>query len=361
VTQSYTIHEIGDLQAIRRRLAQHSMAIDRCDLARLKDCYHPDGTVEYRFFDGPADQFADILVGAQTGQPVTLHRTAQMWVQLDGDRANTECYVMAYCQVPDPEGIVKQRFVCGRYLDRLEKRDGEWRLNNRAYVLDSNVNWPGSFAGFPPGPLAHHVPVGGQGAADPGSALLTLAAAKNRHLSKGTTAMSSDQTIANIIAKQEIADLTMAYSRGVDRADEELLKTVFHPDSVMISGVVNDNGHVFAKQICEFIKANMTQTFHSIANQWIEVDGDGAVGETYVIALATSKDEANVLTDTFTGGRYIDRFTRVDGRWGIAERTFVCDWTVTAPTTRVMDSDMYQPLFVQGSMDRSDPVYATWG
>ena len=40
---------------------------------------------------------------------------------------------------------------------------------------------------------------------------------------------------------------------------------------------------------------------------------------------------SSALAERLTGGRYVDRFERRDGRWRIAERTFVLDWMRTRP------------------------------
>lgn len=361
-----TIAQIADIQAVAQRLAQHSRGVDRAEAALLADCYHPDATVDYRFYAGPAQAFATILTDAQRGQPVTLHRTAQMWISLDGDTARSESYVMAYVQAPDSDGAMMQRLVCGRYLDRHERREAQWRLSHRTYVLDTNVNWPGSWEASELSPLGAHVPTGGQGSADTGIALLALAAARNRQDGSGNHDMNtqtdtvSTQVIDEVISRQQIADLTMAYCRGVDRADVELLKSIFHDDSTVVSGAFNGNGQEFAVEICRIVEAVFDQTFHSIANQWIDVTGDSAVAETYVIAVATTSGADADKTETLTGGRYIDRFTRREGIWKFAERSFICDWTRTDKSTRQMDSGMYAPLDLQGSQGRTDPIYRFW-
>jgi len=359
-----TIGDVAAIQAITKRLAQHSRGVDRADAAMLADCYHDDATVDYRFFNGPARQFATILAGAQKAGPVTLHRTAQMWVALDGDRARSESYIMAYAQAPDEDGTVRQRLICGRYLDRHERRDGVWRLSHRTYVLDTNRNWAGAFASSDLGPLANHVPQGGHGAADTGVALLARAAAHNAMSSAGEKTVS--QTIPDpesiaidaIISRQQIADLTMAYCRGVDRADVALLKSVFHDDSVVVTGVFNGGGHDFATEICRIVTETFTMCFHSIANQWIEVDGDRAIGETYVIAASDFACEGG--SEMLTGGRYVDRFERRDGVWKIAERNFVLDWNRTDPPTSSAEG-MYAALDLRGAWGKADPVYAFWG
>lgn len=353
------IGRIGDIHAIRNVLACHSRGVDRADAHLLASCYHEDGTVDYRFFVGPAGQFAEMLTGAQKSQPVTLHRTAQMWIELEGDRAVSESYVMAYASGPDEDGAMMQRLICGRYLDRHEKRRGEWRMTHRTYVLDTNVNWHGGFEAPALGFLGHHVPTGGHGTGDPGIALLGQAAAKSQNSRRGARPVNQpidDDAIDAIVSRQQIADITMAYCRGVDRADERLLADVFHEESTVVSGPFNGNGKTFAAEICRLVKETYEQTFHSIANQWIEVEGDAALGETYVIAVSTSRGDES--TETLTGGRYIDRFERRDGRWAVAERTFVLDWMRNQPSTRQMEGGMYGALDLHGCRGEADPVYA---
>lgn len=352
------IPELADHQAIANNLAKHSRGVDRADKSLLASCYFNDATVDYRFFAGSAVQFAGILTGAQKAGPVTLHRTAQMDIRLEGDRAASESYVMAYASGPDESGTGFQRMICGRYLDRHERRVGEWRLTHRTYVLDTNMNWPGAFTPAGLGPLGSHVPVGGHGSADAGIALLALARAANNKT--GDWPMTYDErTLDAVISRQQIVDVTMAYCRGVDRGDVAMLVDVFHDDATVVSGAFNGNGKHFASEICKLIDATFEQTFHSIANQWIEVDGDGAVGETYVIAAATTRDNGSAgSTDTLTGGRYIDRFERRDGRWAIADRTFVLDWARTETSTRDMAGGMYGALDLHGSRGQADPSYA---
>lgn len=350
---------VGDIQAIRNVLACHSRGVDRADAGLLAGCYHADGAVDYRFFAGPADQFAAILAGAQQEGPVTLHRTAQMWIEVESDAATSESYIMAYAVMPDAEGVPSQRLICGRYLDRHSRREGKWALDHRTYVLDTNLNWPGGYDAPPLGALDSHVPTGGHGRSDPGIALLAQARARNLSERKGTPSMAPQThdpaTLDTIVSRQQIADLTMAYCRGVDRGDSDLLATIFHDDSSVMTGAFNGSGQDFAVEICKMIETNLEQCFHSIANQWLEVDGDSAVGETYVIAVSTTKGAD--ATDTLTGGRYIDRFTRRDGRWGIAERSFVMDWARTEPSTRDMTGGAYAALDLHGRRGPTDPVY----
>lgn len=342
-------------------LALHSRGVDRADLNLLSSAYHPDATVDYGFFSGPAVQLATILTSAQKGQPVTLHRTSNIWIRVTGSRAISESYVIAYMEHQAPEGGAQsgtQRLVGGRYLDALEERDGQWRLAHRTYVMDwninhpSTVNWP-----EPAAALGQFAPRGSQGAADSGRALLAAAAASFKR--RGGTRVSKsvnadDRQIDALLTKQTLLELCMAYSRAVDRGDQELLASLFHDDAVVVSGIVNGRGKNFAEEIVAHVTQNLDRCFHSLANFWFEVDGDKAVGESYVIATFSSNG-----SDTMVGGRYIDSFERRKGTWKFASRTFVTDWNMTHPTTFESDG-MYASLTTRGCFGSTDPVYKLW-
>ena len=149
---------------------------------------------------------------------------------------------------------------------------------------------------------------------------------------------------------QQIADLTAAYCRGVDRADEALLRSLFHDDSTVTSGVFDGNGQQFAVEICEVVRAVFDETFHSIVDQRIEIIGDSAIGETCVVAVLTMSDPERGPSEMLTGGRYLDRFERRNGVWKIAGRRFVCDWNRVDSTTAGQAR----------SLGPDDPVYALW-
>jgi ketosteroid isomerase-like protein len=332
---------------ILNALANHSRGVDRGDASLLGAAYHPGATVDYGFFAGPAETFVAILAGAQKAAPPSLHNSE---IRIAGDHAVSESYVIAYVEDADT-----QRLVFGRYLDRLERRGGEWRLTHRQYVLDGNTNRATTVARADP-PVAHDhfVPEGAKGASDPGRALLAQHEAANRSL-QGAKPMSADaQELDAALSRDAIRRLLTGYCRGVDRGDKALLASVYWEDSTVISGVVNASGPQFANDIIDYVTANLDYCFHSIANEWIEVQGDHAVGEHYIIAQMCAGGQ-----DVMTGGRYIDSYERRDGVWKIKARTFVADWNTSHPKSLELDG-MYEPLKTRGSFGAGDPVYALW-
>lgn len=65
-----------------------------------------------------------------------------------------------------------------------------------------------------------------------------------------------------------------------------------------------------------------------VRSQGWKWDGDTAHCETYCTYLEI---RSNPPRTRRVGGRYIDRFERRDGRWGIAARALVIDWVIAEP------------------------------
>jgi hypothetical protein len=347
-----TPHDLAARHGILNALAQHSRGVDRGDAALLGSAYHPGATVDYGFFAGPAETLVAILGEAQKTAPPTTHRTCNAWIKVSGDQAVAESYVIAH--VEDAE---TQRMVLGRYLDRLAAIGGVWRITHRQYVIEGNTNRANTATrGDGSLDLAHYVPQGGKQAADPGRALLALHAAEIAANAKASAAMTqpADAALADALARAEIHDLCMAYARGVDRADKALLAAIFSDDSTVVTGAVNGSGAEFAEAICDFVESQLDLCFHSVANEWIEVHGDEALGEHYAIAHMVMGGQ-----DVTTGGRYIDRYVRRGGKWLIRNRTFVFDWNTVHPTT-LERAGFYEALNTWGRFGKADPVYAHW-
>lgn len=336
--------------AILNVLARHGRGVDRADANLLGSAYHPDATVDYGFFVGPAERLVATLAGAQKGALPTLHRTANTEVRVAGARAVAESYVIAYAEEAEV-----QRMIFGRYLDRLECREGVWAIAHRTYVLDGNSNLSNTvMRGDPPVAYDYYVPEGGKGASDAGQALIAHHMASTRHLQKAKPMPADAAAFDAALSRDEIRQLVTGYSRGVDRGDKELLTSIFWEDSTVISGLVNASGPEFANGIVDYVVANLEYCFHSVANEWIEVQGDHAVGEHYILAHMCAGGQ-----DVTTGGRYIDSYERRGGVWKIASRTFVADWNTSHPKSLELDG-MYEPLKTRGSFGKVDPIYAHW-
>ena len=132
--------ELADELAIRQVLAAHSRGVDRADGDILRSCYWDDATVSYGGPDGPASAFCDVLPGAIRGYARTAHVIGNVLIDLRGSEARVETYVTAYHYRSVADGPDREMIYIGRYLDRMQRRDGVWRISHRTALMDWNRN-----------------------------------------------------------------------------------------------------------------------------------------------------------------------------------------------------------------------------
>ena len=164
----------------------------------------------------------------------------------------------------------------------------------------------------------------------------------------------------------------------MDRCDLELMKSVYWPDSSESRGIFDGNALEFAAFIVDEIQVLFEATQHAICNVHMEIDGDVAHVESYLLAyhqVKGTKPQVRKLFgskylsqfdwtkvqgtphDLMFGGRYIDRLERRDGEWRIAERTAVMDWNQNGLSTAIWDQGLYNQLPPRGARGPDDPVY----
>ena len=141
-----------------------------------------------------------------------------------------------------------------------------------------------------------------------------------------------DAALQALLDKQAINELLIRYTRACDRVDEASLRSVFFPDAtVQYSGFKGAVSGGFFDWLLGLIKS-MHMTMHMITNVLIEIDGDQAHGETYLLSFKQMTRDGKAY-DRMLGGRYVDRFERRNGVWKIANRQIVFEWNRNDPPT----------------------------
>jgi hypothetical protein len=167
--------------------------------------------------------------------------------------------------------------------------------------------------------------------------------------------MSPDKQarIDAMLDKHEIYECLVRMSRGTDRFDKELFVSGFHADSVVTAGPFVGSPADLFDWAAGFQRNMYTATFHKLHQMHCDIDGDDAHAETYYLFVGCM-GETNLLA----GGRYIDRFGRRDGRWGMTMRNNFVEWTSTAPALGSPLGDI-PGLELNGmpARDRSDASY----
>jgi hypothetical protein len=138
-----TLEELLAEAAIRDVQIRYCRAVDRMDFDLLRSCFHPDASADYGFFKGGVDAFVEMAVKELAAFTGTVHFTGNQLVEVDGDRAWAEHYTTATHRCPaDENGPLRDYVAIVRYVDRMERRDGDWRIARRILILDSSRTDP---------------------------------------------------------------------------------------------------------------------------------------------------------------------------------------------------------------------------
>lgn len=163
-----------------------------------------------------------------------------------------------------------------------------------------------------------------------------------------------DHETRELIDRQQIWDCLQRYARGMDRLDEELALSAYHPGAIEDHGPMIAPCEQFVPDVIGFHRQGELATQHTLANHYCDLDGDVAHTETYVECLSVLPGgKARVGY-----GRFVDRLEKRDGRWGIVSRVSLPTGTIEAPTVDVHAGATYLPgTLVRSARDRSDPSY----
>ena len=139
------LQEMLDEFALRKLVHRYCRAVDRGDLAKLRDLYHDDAEDAHGAFStGSADDFLGALAAARPYIRSMQHNITTVNFAISGDSAEGEVYTIATHTFIAGDRDVDV-VVGGRYLDKYEKRDDTWKITERTIVTDwARVNDPSS-------------------------------------------------------------------------------------------------------------------------------------------------------------------------------------------------------------------------
>lgn len=136
------VQALLDKQAIHEVLALYLRGCDRADVALVAAAYHPDGWEDHGgTFDGPASEWVGSLRERLPKAGQMNHLMTNLVIELDGDQALSECYILTFSRVLDPESPFDSMTLT-RAIDRFERRAGAWKIKHRTLVWESNRELP---------------------------------------------------------------------------------------------------------------------------------------------------------------------------------------------------------------------------
>jgi SnoaL-like domain len=159
----------------------------------------------------------------------------------------------------------------------------------------------------------------------------------------------SDDMIDQLAARQAITDHIYRYCRSVDRLDIPLGHSIWHEDGVAdYPQYYQGPGKGVIDLICENHRGLLHHS-HQVSNILIEVNGDTAGSESYCTASLRLQRGDKVM-HMMVWSRYLDSWSRRDGRWALDKRIAIRDFDEIREVTPMDQHEV-------GRRDHGDPSY----
>lgn len=157
-----TIEDVIAESEIKDVHLRYCRANDRRDEELMRSCFHPGAIIELH---KPLDVDTFIALGKEVlnKYTATWHSTSNQLVEVHGTVAWAEHYTISSHRMDaDDEGPERDFVASGRYIDRMELRDGAWRIARRIMLLDFTRTDP-----VPPSPAGLGSTSGSRDQSDP--------------------------------------------------------------------------------------------------------------------------------------------------------------------------------------------------
>ncbi|MCJ2181011.1 nuclear transport factor 2 family protein [Novosphingobium album (ex Hu et al. 2023)] len=139
------LSECGDREAIRDCIYRYCRGIDRIDADLILSAYWPDASDEHgNFTAGSAREFVEHAVPILHSIDLTAHFIGNILIDINGDKAFVESYIQAFHRMRRDDGTRYDHMSGSRFIDRMEKREDEWRIARRVVVRDWFREFPDS-------------------------------------------------------------------------------------------------------------------------------------------------------------------------------------------------------------------------
>jgi hypothetical protein len=141
---SQELQVLLDKQAITEVLYNYARSMDRLDRELGYSVFWPEATADYheQMYVGSGHGFVDMVMEAHLGFLSHSHQFSNILITVDGEQATSETYGDVTLRRQDESGGFIDVRSLGRYADRWQKRDGEWRILDRKYLHDFDETNP---------------------------------------------------------------------------------------------------------------------------------------------------------------------------------------------------------------------------
>jgi len=137
------LQEMLDHYEITKTLNEYCHSCDRCDEVQMAGVYLEDSWDDHGVVKAAGPEFARLMIASVLSDTNSLsHMLGQSLINIDGDEAGTETYFLAVSHDTREDGVEMCNQLGGRYVDKLRRENGRWRIKHRVVVRDWSISMP---------------------------------------------------------------------------------------------------------------------------------------------------------------------------------------------------------------------------
>jgi SnoaL-like domain len=137
------LQEMLDHHRIRKVLATYCRGSDRCDGDITASVYARDSWDDHGIIKASGEEFSRTMCQMVIDTTETMtHLLGQSLIVINGDEAGAETYFFAVARDTAPDGTPMCNQLGGRFVDRLVREDGQWKVKHRTAMRDWSVAIP---------------------------------------------------------------------------------------------------------------------------------------------------------------------------------------------------------------------------
>lgn len=149
----YSSQRLADRAQIQDAIYRFCRAMDRLDFDTLRGVFHPDAIDCHSIYNGNIDGLIEWVRQRHRGITFSMHTISNILIEFAGpDTAIVESYCVSLQRYAAAAQVGLEQFgsaatanaevdkdmtACVRYVDRFERREGAWRIQQRTAIYDS--------------------------------------------------------------------------------------------------------------------------------------------------------------------------------------------------------------------------------
>lgn len=135
------LQEVIDHHEIRKVLALYCHACDRGDAEVMASVYTGDDSFDdHGLVRAPGPEYATrMAANILERTDAVWHMLGQSTIVVDGDTAGAETFFLGFMRLKPVDGLSKLNQLAGRFVDKLVRMDGQWKIKHRTCVRDTSI------------------------------------------------------------------------------------------------------------------------------------------------------------------------------------------------------------------------------